>query len=321
MSTIESTSRDSPSWFTRFWAIVRYEILWNVRKKLFISVLILAFIFSSLNFLLPIFFNFNENPYFAMTFSAGSITFALFAIVTGMNSISGEFEKGTIVPLLTKPVSRTMVFIGKLFAIFIVIVATYLVLYAYSIIGGLLVYGPQNNLYLIPLNFIGDILATFIWVSIVLTVGVLSKNTLLTVLVTFGLFVALSIAVPVISVFSDNPGVLTFVPGSGSSGTLNISAGTNITVTENVTVNTLTSVATGTDSIGVNLAKLAVYPDSTVSFYYSNPLQLNPTEPPRLLYTESLALVVGRSIGVAVVYMTAFLFIAWFAFKRSQILE
>ncbi len=315
------TQNAKTSWFTRFWAIVRYEILWNIRKKLFISVLILAFVFSSLNFLLPFFFNFYENPYFAMTFSAGSITFVLFAIVTGMTSISGEFEKGTIVPLLTKPVSRTMVFTGKLFAILIVIVVTYLTLYAYSIIGGIIVYGPQQNLHLVPLTFLGDIISTFIWVSIILLVGTVSKNTLLTVLVTFGLFVALSIAVPVISLFSDNPVALNYIPGSGSTGTLNISAGENITITQNVTVNTLTSISTGTDIIGVNLAKLALYPNSEASFYYTNPLDFNSTEPPRLLFTEPLSLIVGRSIGVALIYTTIFLFVSWYAFKRSEILE
>ena len=320
MTTLKNQSA-KPSWFTRFWAIVRYEILWNIRKKLFISVLILAFIFSSLNIILPLLFNFNENPYFAMTFSAGSITFFLFAIVTGMNTISGEYEKGTIVPLLTKPVSRTMVFLGKLFAIFLIILVTYVILYAYSIIGGMLVYGPQENLQFVPLAFIGDIISTFIWVSIVLAIGALSKNTLLTVLVTFGLFVALLIAVPVISVFSDNPGVLNYVPGSGASGTLNISGGANITITGNVTVNTLTGISTGTDSIGINLAKLALYPNSNASFFYTDPLQLDSPEPPRFLYTDSLSLIAGRSIGIAFTYMAVFLFIAWLTFKRSQILE
>ncbi|MCW4025078.1 MAG: ABC transporter permease [Candidatus Bathyarchaeota archaeon] len=319
--TTTNSQTAKPSWFTRFWAIVRYEILWNIRKKLFIGVLILAFVFATLNFVLPAFFDIGQNPYFAITFSAGSITFVLFAIVTGMNSISGEFEKGTIVPLLTKPVSRTMVFLGKLFAMFIVVLITYLTLYAYSLIGGILVYGPQNNLELVPLNFIGDIIATFIWVSIVLTASALSKNTLLTVLITFGLFVALSIGVPVVSVFSDSPGVLNYIPGTGASGTWDIIGGANITVTGNVTINTLTSVSTGTDSIGINLAKLALYPDTDVSFYFSNPLQFNTTEPPRLLYTESMSLIAGRAIGVAFVYIAIFMSIAWIVFKRSQIAE
>jgi ABC-type transport system involved in multi-copper enzyme maturation permease subunit len=311
----------NPSWLTRFWAVVRYELLWNIRKKLFLGVLILAFVFATLNFVLPAFFNMGQNPYFAMTFSAGSITFVLFAIVTGMNSISGEFEKGTIVPLLTKPVSRTMVFLGKLFAMFIVVLLTYLTLYVYSIIGGVLVYGPQSYLEFVPLNFIGDILATFIWISIVLTASALSKNTLLTVLITFGLFVALSIGVPVISVFSESPGVLNYVPGTGASGTWNIMAGENITVAGNLTINTLTSISTGTDSIGINLAKLALHPNTNVSFYFTDPLQFASPPPPKLLYTEPLTLIVGRSIGVALAYTAIFLFIAWIVFKRSQIAE
>jgi len=320
MTTAKSQSV-KPSWFTRFWAIVRYELLWNIRKKLFIGVFIIAFIFASLNFVLPAFYNVHENPYFTMTFSAGTLTFVLFAIVTSMNSISGEYEKGTIVPLLTKPVSRTMVFLGKLFAIFIVIVLTYLTLYLYSVVGGIIVYGPQSNLQLVPLNFIGDIIATFIWVAIVLAAGSISKNSLLTFLLAFGLYVALAIGGGLVGVLSDNPAVLNYVPGSGASGTLNVSGGENITITENVTINTLTGVSTGTDSIGMNLAKLALYPNSDVSFYYINRLQLNPTEPPRLLYTEALSLITLRSIGIAFVYITVFLFIAWFAFKRSQILE
>ena len=183
--------KEQPSWMTRFWAVVRYEMLWNIRKKMFIGALIFAFIFATINLALPAAFGVSHNPYFAITFSAGSLTFILFAIVTGMYSISGEYEKGTIVPLLTKPVSRTMVFLGKLFAIFIVLLVTYSVLYTYTIVGGLIVYGPQNNLYLVPLALFGDILSTFIWVGVVLAAGSISKNSLLAILTAFGLFVAL----------------------------------------------------------------------------------------------------------------------------------
>ena len=31
--------KSHPSWFTRFWAIVRYEMLWNIRKKKFIGII------------------------------------------------------------------------------------------------------------------------------------------------------------------------------------------------------------------------------------------------------------------------------------------
>src|SRR5665648_1055308 len=183
--------RERPSWMKRFWAVVRYEMLWNIRKKMFIGALIFAFVFATLELALPAAFGVSQNPYFAITFSAGNLTFILFAIVTGMHTISGEYEKGTVVPLLTKPVSRTMVFLGKLFAIFIVLLATYTLLYTYTIVGGIIIYGPQNSLYLVPLELLGDIISTFIWVSVVLAAGALSKNSLLTILMALGLFIVL----------------------------------------------------------------------------------------------------------------------------------
>ncbi|MCW4003076.1 MAG: ABC transporter permease [Candidatus Bathyarchaeota archaeon] len=318
MTTKSQSNRARPSWFSRFWAIVRYEMLWNIRKKRFIGALIFAFIFATLGFAIPSFFDISENPYFAITFSAGNLTFVLFAVVTAMNSISGEYESGTIVPLLTKPVSRTMVFLGKLFAIFVIIISAYVVIYVYSIIGGLIVYGPQNNLHLVPLALIGDLIATFIWVSIVLAAGAISKNSLLAFLMSFGLFVALAIGGGLVSQFAGNPPALNYFPGTGASGTMNISGGQNVTI-QNVTVNTLASVSTGTDSIGTNMIKSVLYPDANVSFYSRDVFNL--TSVPQLLYTEPISLIALRSIGVAFVYIAVFLFIAWFAFKRSQVLE
>ena len=312
--------RVRPSWLKRFWAVVRYEMLWNIRKKKFIGVLIIAFVLASIQFALSVMFNIGQNPNFAAVFSAGNLTFVLFAIVTAMNSISGEYESGTIVPLLTKPVSRTMVFLGKLFAIFTVIIVTYAVLFTYITIGGIIVYGPQNNLQLLPLALIGDVVSTFIWVAVILAAGAISKSSLLAFLMAFGLFVALSIGGGIVSSFSDNPGVLNYIPGGGASGTLDIAGGQNITI-QNVTVNTLTSVSTGTDSIGVNMVKSVLYPDANVSFYYRNIFSTNQTQVPQLLYTEPISLITLRSIGVAFVYIAVFLFITWYAFKRSQILE
>ena len=61
-------ARERPTWMMRFWAVVRYEMLWNIRKKRFIGALIFAFVFASIQFALPAFFNINANPYFAVTF-------------------------------------------------------------------------------------------------------------------------------------------------------------------------------------------------------------------------------------------------------------
>jgi ABC-type transport system involved in multi-copper enzyme maturation permease subunit len=296
-------------------------MLWNIRKKKFIGALVIAFVLVTVNLALPALLHVGKNPYFAATFSVGNLTFILFAIVTGMNSISGEFESGTIVPLLSKPVSRSMVFFGKLLATFMVILASYAVIFIYSTVGGIIVYGPQNSLYLVPLSLIGDIIATFIWVAIVFAAGSISKNSLLALLVGLGLFIALVIGVSLVSEFSGNISVvrdLNYLPGTGDSGTLNVTLGQNFTVA-NVTVNPATSISSGTDGLGANMVKAVIFPNTNVLFNHIDPF--NPTAPPTLLYTENIGVIALRAFGVALLYIVAFLFVAWFAFKRSQILE
>ena len=322
MTATPQTLRAHPSWFTRFWAIFRYEMLWNIRKKKFLAAIVIAFVLATVNLVVPAALNIGQNPYFAATFSAGSFTFFLFGVVTAMNSISGEYESGTIVSLLTKPVSRTMVFFGKLFATFVVILASYVVIFSYSTIGGILVYGPQNSLYLVPLALVGDIISTFIWVAIVLAAASISKNSLLALLTALGLFIALFLGVSVVAAFSDNAAViggLNYLPGAGASGTMNVTAGQSTTIA-NVTINPVTSVSSGTDSIGANMVKAVLFPNADVLFTHINVLN-NPPGPPTLLYTESISLIALRAIGIAFLYIVVFLLIAWYAFKRSQILE
>ena len=88
------------------------------------------------------------NPDYVIGVSMSSFAFFLFALATAMNSISSEFESGTIVPLLTKPVYRTMVFLGKLFATFMIILMAYTILYVYTVVGGILIclYLPMFNI-------------------------------------------------------------------------------------------------------------------------------------------------------------------------------
>ena len=327
MTTIvRRVKRTRPSWISRFWAVVKYEMLWNIRKKKFIGVVIIAFVFATIGLALPLILSnvtgqsISSNPDYSISLTAGSFAFLLFALATAMNSISSEFESGTIVPLLTKPVSRTMVFLGKLFAVFIIILVSYTILFTYSVIGNIIVYGPQNNLHLIPLALLGDMISTFIWVAIIFAIGALSKNTIVAALVALGFYLALSVALPAVSFFTGPSTSLNYVPGSGASGTLDVAIGQNITI-QNVTVNTITSISTGTDNIGTNLVKYALYPSANANFTRISVLLTDPTEPPQLLYTESMAFIVLRSIAIAFVYIFAFLFIAWYAFKRAQVLE
>jgi ABC-type transport system involved in multi-copper enzyme maturation permease subunit len=318
----QNASRTHPSWMSRFWGVVRYEMIWNIRKKKFIGIVIVTFVFATLGLVLPPILSnvtgqaITSNPDYAVTFSAGGFGFFLFALATAMNSISSEFESGTIVPLLTKPVSRTMVFLGKLLAVFIMILLIGTIMFTYAVIGGTVVYGPQSNLQLVPLALLGNVISTFIWVAIILAMGALSRNTMIAALVGFGVFLALFIALPTVSVFLGPSTGLNYVPGNGATGTMNITQGSKLIAM---------SIASGTDNIGVNFANYILYPSANVSFTKINLTQIQAGQSPELaqtvVYTEPMSLVLLRSVGVAFVYIFVFLFIGWYAFKRAQILE
>lgn len=309
----------SSGWTTRFLAVVRYEMLWNIRKKKFIGVLILAFVLATLGLVLPPVLSnvsgqtLQSNPDYLAGAGAGSFGFFLFALVIAMNSISGEFETGTIVPLVTKPVSRTTIFLGKLFAAFLLLLIAYILLFIYQIIGGTIVFGPQNNIQLVPLTLLGNILSTFVWMALVLALGSLTKNSMITALIAFGVFAALLITAPIVSVFTGQAGPLSYVPGSGASGFL-VPEGSQFPANA-------TQILTGTDSISANFVNYVLHPSANVTFARIGNLTGGQGPAYIPVYTESLALVLSRSILVALTYAIVFLVIAWIAFKRAQILE
>ena len=180
-------------------------------------------------------------------------------------------------------------------------------------IGGTIVYGPQNNLHLVPLTLLGSILSTFVWIAIVLAIGSISKSSLIAALGAFGIFIALFISAPIISMFSDQARILTYVPGSGASGYI-IGLGAQTQFTPGM------SASTGTDNIAAILINYVLHPSAEVTFFkiggFSAP-EFSWTP----LYAEPLSLVLLRSIIVAATYILVFLFISWYAFKRAQILE
>jgi ABC-type transport system involved in multi-copper enzyme maturation permease subunit len=311
-----------PSWRTSFLAVVRYELLWNIRKKKFLGVLILAFVFATLALALPVVLkNLNNqpiepNPDYVITTGTGigSLAFFLFALVSVMNSISGEFESGSIIPLLTKPVSRTTIYLGKILAALLTILVAYVLLIIYMAAGGYIIYGPQNSLHLIFITLLGSIMSTLVWMSIVLAMGSVSKSSMLAALLGIGVWFGLYITAGILSVFSNQAWVLTYAPGNGASGILgSISQGNQGIVTSN-------TVGTGTDNIATNLITYILNPTANITFYKYE-IQGSGNMRPIQLNTEPLSLVVAKSIAVAAVYILVFNFIAWFALKRAQVAE
>jgi ABC-type transport system involved in multi-copper enzyme maturation permease subunit len=320
MTATQQTSASKPSWFTRFSSIVRYEMLWNIRKKKFLFVLIIAFVIATIVLLVPILASnatgvaIKANANYAISFGGTGFIYLLFAIGTAMNSISSEFESGTIVPLVTKPVSRTMIFLGKLFSAFMIILVSYTVLYSYVTVASIALYGAQNSLQYMPLIVVGTVMSTFIWVALLFAVGALTKNTIITVIVAIILFIALFFAIPIVGEFSGPSQTLNYFPGNGATGTLIIQ--------QNISS---IGVGAGTDNVGSNLVNFALYPNANVNFYKINitSVTVGATSLPisSLVYTEPTSTVAARSIEVASAYIMVFLFIAWLALKRSQVMD
>jgi len=310
------------SWTTKFLAVVRYEILWNIRKKKFLGMLVVAFALATLSLAgghiasaitgEPV----KADPDFVVGSSVGlgGLGFFLFALVTTMNIISAEFESGTIVPLLAKPVSRTTVFFGKLFAAFLTLLATYCFLMIYMAIGGFVVYGPQNNLHLVPLSLLGALFSTLIWISIVLFFGTLSRSSLIAALGALGVWLGTTIIGSILAVLAGQGWILTYIPGSGTIGYVGEPP-------PPVGVGVAVSVSTGTDSIGPNLINYILHPSWEVTYYK---IDIGAPIPGGIwvkLYSEPLSTVILTSIAVALVYFIVFVAISWYVFRRAQVTE
>jgi ABC-type transport system involved in multi-copper enzyme maturation permease subunit len=307
------------SWTGKFLAVVRYEILWNIRKKKFLGMLVVAFALTTLVLAGEHIANAFGGPpvpprpdfVISSNVGLGGFGFFLFAIVTAMNTISTEFESGTIVPLLAKPISRTTVFLGKLFAAFLTLLATYCFLMIYMTIGGFVVYGPQNNLHLVPLSLLGALFSTLIWISIVLLLATLSRSSLMAALGALGVWLGTTIIGSILGMLAGQGWILTYIPGTGSTGFANGGL--------SPLGPTGTGVSTGTDSIGPNLINYILHPSWEVT-YYKIDIGVTPAEW-TVLHSEPLSTIILTSIAVAIIYFTVFIAISWYVFRRAQVTE
>jgi ABC-type transport system involved in multi-copper enzyme maturation permease subunit len=318
-------STGQTSWATKLLAVVRYEMLWNIRKKKFLAMLVVAFALVTLSLVgghivsaitgEPV----KPNPEFVISSNVGlgGFGFFLFAIATAMNTISGEYESGTIVPLLAKPISRTTVFLGKLFAAFLTLLATYCFLVIYMTVGGFIVYGPQNNLHLVPLSLLGALFSTLIWISLVVLLGTLSRSSLIAALGALGFWLGTTIIGSILGTLAGQGWILTYIPGTGTTGYAN--GGLSPSGPMGISFPTGTGVSTGTDSIGPNLINYILHPSWEITYFRIILGGTTPSYEP--LYSEPFSSIILRSIAVALVYFIIFVGISWYAFRRAQVAE
>jgi ABC-type transport system involved in multi-copper enzyme maturation permease subunit len=202
------------------------------------------------------------------------------------------------------------VYLGKIFAAFLTGLGAFVLLLVYIAIGGSIVYGAQNNLYLLTVVLVGSLLSTLVWMGIIMVIGSLSKSSMLAALLGIGIWLGISIASGILTVFPSQSWVLTYAPGNGAAATLG-------SITNATDLTRLGSFSTGTDGIANGLVTYILNSNQTVSYYKID----IKTQLRSLIAAEPLSLTVVRSIAVAIIYILALNLIAWYAFKRAQIAE
>jgi ABC-type transport system involved in multi-copper enzyme maturation permease subunit len=308
------------SWLSGFLAILYYEFLWNIRKKKILGLFILVFVVATVFIALPpilAYYNgtsITHDPDRVTKFlEVNGIVLALIGIATTMNTISGEFESGTITPLLTKPVSKNTVFVGKVVASVLTLLAIYTFLTVYYMVGALVVDWPQNNLQLIPLGIGGLTLATMVWASMTLMLGTLFKSSLVAAIGSFGAYLGLLFAGQLIALFLGQTAILFYAPGTGATASLGSCTAEGQAIAASGTF------ATGTDNVGYMLIQWILNPNSTLNFCG---IRLRGMTAESFLSTSaSIGDATLRTLGVTAAYLIVFLLASWYAFRRSQITE
>lgn len=260
-----------------------------------------------------------NNPGFVyanVSYSAfGGILLFLVAIATAMNSISGEFEMGSIVPLLTKPVSRTTVFLGKVTAAFLTLLGIFAVRGVLLVIGGIITRGPQDNLLVVPVGIIGLTVAATVWAALVIFLGTLSKNSLVAALGTFGVYLGLTIAGALIALYLGQTSILFYAPGTGA-----MASTLQCTGPVEVGANAI-NLGSGTDWLGRLLVEWIIHPNIVMN-YCGIRFRAGGVGPEiTFLSSDPISTVTLRSLGVGLAYILGLLGISWIVFRRTQILE
>ncbi len=304
-----------------FAAILYYEFLWNIRKKKTIGLFIIVFAVVSLQlFLPPLISNYLGKPFqqeskyvFNNVALISSIFIFLLGVATTMNTVSGEFESGSIVPLLTKPVSKTAVFLGKVVAASLTLLAVYAFLGVYFVVGGILVQGSQENLQYVPIGILGLTVATMVWASMVILLGTVSKSSIIAALGSFGIYIGLSIVGALLASFIGNTDILFYTPGDGPIGTTGLCAGGG------GFVRNPTAFSTGTNALGRVIMEWVLNPGVALNFCG---FRFSGRGPETIQLSSDLVSNIGlRDLGVSLVYLAVLLLVSWFALRRSQIAE
>jgi len=180
----------------RIWAVTRYELTWDLRKRLTYVVVGLIFLASFyFAYLTPIIFGKSittEDTLLGISFGSkfwwDYTSFSVFNLfVSGLfplliggfiaaDSLATEFDKNTIIPLLTQPVTRLEVYAGKFLAKFLLMLVVSILFTLLTIGFSEASVGVQANLDMAPLVLFAELGAFLEFVALGFFLGSLARS-------------------------------------------------------------------------------------------------------------------------------------------------
>ena len=279
-------------WLRTISAIAGYELRFFFRRKKIIGAVTIILVFSALTFILgPLYetqyfgaspnHNAAVSPHYDFAFG-GEAGFLVLSVVMAIDSISGEFEKGDLEMLLTKPVSRGEVYLGKLTAGAIVLLAAVSGAVLVDIPFATIVYGPQSDLLIMLAYVLGWFFTGLVFLTMVYAIASFTRSTALTVVIAFVYWTVVYSVPSVASLW-----FMDLLPGWG--------AGLS-----------QPGVGSGVAGIGSLLVYYLMHPAGQVTYQGSEIL-------------IPVVDVLTRALAIGAMYFSAFLALGYYSFKRAQL--
>lgn len=184
------------SGLSRTWAVTRYELTWDLRKRrtyLVVGLILLASFYFA--YLTPLIFGKSitaERTLLGISFGSDfwwvNTIFQVFSLfVSGLfplliggviaaDSLATEFDKNTITPLLSQPVRRLEVYAGKFFGKFLILLAVSVLFTLMTIGFSEVSLGAQANLNMVPLVVLAELGAFLEFAAIGFFLGSLPRS-------------------------------------------------------------------------------------------------------------------------------------------------
>jgi ABC-type transport system involved in multi-copper enzyme maturation permease subunit len=220
----------------KVWAVARYELTWDLRKKRTYIILSL-FLFAALVFgyLFPVIagksiaagatlqgVSLGSGLWWVDVHDLAFNTFVsgLFPLFIGgfiaADSIGTEFDSDTIIPLLSQPVRRVEVYTGKLLEKVLLLLVVSIVFTLLVIAGSEASVGVQSNLEMIPLVVFAEFGAFLEYTALAFFVGSLVRSGTTTLGVLITVFILVLGTVLVASLYAGEQEYMFLLPAANA---------------------------------------------------------------------------------------------------------